>query len=283
MHAAGTARVGRARTVAVATGEAPAQHADQQPEQYHQPRQQSAVDQRHGPRRLGQHLAQRIQPVQPGAQIVPGTFLRGRIAHHQPAMAGDVEQTAFGVRALYAVQRSLARQRMVARPGVLLDQVDETNRGATGELPRAGQRLGRTDPLYAPAAPCIDRDQRTLAVIEQVTRRAAGAGQAQTARRACAPRGRQRHTGRDAAIAGQRCQPRQVLAAGQLGIADVEHHHAADDPQQHEHAEGDAEPAVRQEQVALHAAQKSRVTAAYSARPSPGACSDCTPSYQTYS
>ena len=87
----------------------------------------------------------------------------------------------------------------------------------------------------------------------------------------------------DAAIGTQRLQARQVLLRRQLGVADEEHHHAADDPEQDEQAEPDTQPAVREIQIALHAAQKSRVTAAYSERPSPGACSVSAPSYQTYS
>jgi len=198
-------------------------------------------------------------------------------------MAGNVQQPTFGIVRLHAIQRSLAGQGVVARPGILLDLIEQAHLGAVRELPRAGQCLGSTDVLDPPAAARIDRQQRTVAVVQQIARRASGTRQTQTERRARVCAGGKRCARCDAAIGTQRLQARQVLLWRQLGVADEEHHHAADDPEQDKQAEPDTQPAVREIQIALHAAQKSRVTAAYSERPSPGACSVSAPSYQTYS
>jgi hypothetical protein len=92
------------------------------------------------------------------------------IAHHQPAVAGDVEQVPFGIVRLDPIQRPLAGQRMVARPGIFFDLIEQAHFSPLGELPRAGQRLGRTDALDAPTAARIHRQQRSVAVVQQVAR-----------------------------------------------------------------------------------------------------------------
>ncbi len=283
VHAAGAGRVGRVRAVAVAPGEAPAQQADQHAQQRQYRAEQGAIDQQRRPGGLRHHLAQRIEPVQPGAQQVPGPLVRAGIAHHQPAVAGHVQQVPFSIVGLDPIQRSLAGQRMIARPGIFFDLIEQAHFSPLGELPRAGQGLGRADARDTLAAACVYRQQRPVAIVQQVARRAAGTGQAQAERGTRIATGSKRRTRRDAAARIQRCQSRQMLGRRQLGIADEEHHHAADDPGQDEQPQGDAQPAMREVQIALHAAQKSRVTAAYSARPSPGACKVSAPSYQTYS
>ena len=51
------------------------------------------------------------------------------IAHHQPAVAGDVEQVPFGIVGLDPIQRALAGQRMVARPGIFFDLIEQAHVG----------------------------------------------------------------------------------------------------------------------------------------------------------
>ena len=96
-----TARIGRARAAAVGLAEAPAEQADEDAEDGRQGRQQRQADHQVRPLPVEPAAAQRIEPVQPGAEPVPGALPAAGVAYHLAGLRGQVEQPALLVRGLH--------------------------------------------------------------------------------------------------------------------------------------------------------------------------------------
>ncbi len=136
-------------------------------------------------------------------------------------------------------------------PGVFLDPPLQLHRYFAAESTGRSQHPVRVHRQRSAVA----RRQRTRAsvgVIQQVGRQASYAGQPDAPRglSIAAGEGRpQRYAGLAAVQLGQ---VGQAFQRSQLGIADIQHDHAGDEPEHHQQAAADAQPAVPQVQVAFH-------------------------------
>ncbi|KAG1249297.1 hypothetical protein G6F68_013414 [Rhizopus microsporus] len=171
------------------------------------------------------------------------------IQHHLARVRGHVEVPRLGTAHLHPVQRPMRIQRARVRPAILIHTHCADERLPAGEL--RGRRF---------SLPCRHGQQRLACPRRPRTDVAAAAhhiGGFATQRG-------QRHGFRLGLYSvWQRRQPspidgitqhrqrRQALTGCQLWIADEQHHHAADEPQQHQQASSDAQPAMHQVGPAL--------------------------------
>ncbi len=251
----GEARVGRAPAAAVGLPEPPAHHPDHGAGGGH-----GNADQRQhvddvGPGAIKGIAPEHVQPVQPGAQVVPAALGARGIAHHLGRAAGDVEQRALGIVQLHAVQGAVDVQRARVAEGILIHRAQVVQaRAVPREGARAGQGLRLAGGAQHLAAGRIDGHGLAPPLGRgQVAGTAGAAGmQAQILERAVDAGRAQRLGGREqGGVAIERRQVAQPLGFGELGVAHVNHHHARDKPQRKEQAHGNAQPAVQQEQPAF--------------------------------
>ena len=256
------------RTPAAAVGarEAPAKDADHAACDHCGDTQQRQRIDDVRPVAVHQAAAQRVQPVQPRARVVPLALGACGIAHHLAGRAGDVEHRVVCIAQAHAVQRSVHVQRAGVGEGVFLQRAFVNGMGRTLRVGcSAGQCPWRVDGHEHGAGAGVDHHRGAARACVagrgglgrlgrgQIHRPpTAGHGQPQVAQRALQPGGGQglvglqRHGG-----AAQRRQVHQPLGGRELGIAHVHHHHAGDEPHGEEGAQQHAQPAVDQKQPAF--------------------------------
>ena len=186
-------------------------------------------------------VAQGINPVQPGAGHIPQPLAARRIEHHLARRRGQIQQGLRRIVQLHLVQGAVHIERARVGPAVFLNQA-QVVRSCTGHKGTGrGQRQSLAGGVDGPAAACIAQSQRTVVIAQAIHRHA---------------RHRRERDGagiclhqpiwRDAAAGSlQYRHIAQTLPRRQLGIADKQHHHAADKPGQHQQAGGDPGPAVQ--------------------------------------
>ncbi len=197
-------------------------------------------------------LAQRrdVDPVDDGANPVPGALAAYRVAHQFAGAARDVHHAANVIVGRDAQQR-LVHAHRAERP---LVHVDGFERQRT-RIRRRAARTARRDLLVDHEHCAIVGPHRVPgAVMAKMPGRAARhrvqahrIGHALQCR--LAPRRIRAHLDPRRI---ERRKPRAALRLGQLGIRDIHHHDARAKPQQHQQADTDPKPAMPQVQLALH-------------------------------
>lgn len=237
------------RTGAVAPTETPAPHAHHDAADRRQRAQRGQHDHHPRPHRIHRLHAQEVQPVQPGAHIVPALLHMRCVQHHFTGTRGHIQVARLCTAHLDAIQRPMHIQRARMRPAVLVHARRTHERLAAGEL--CSGCFG---------ALCRHRQQRlagvrrpgthVAAIAHHIRRLATQRGQCHAFRLGLHS-GRQYRQPLQIADPTQLRQCRQPLTGRQLRVADEQHHHAADEPQQHQQASADAQPAVHQVGPAL--------------------------------
>ncbi|CAB3717609.1 hypothetical protein LMG1231_03573 [Achromobacter denitrificans] len=253
--------IGRAAAAGVGTREAPAQDPDHgaRQRQHHAGHRQPHHDV--VPPAIQRIAAKRIQPVDPGARVVPAALQARGVQHHHARGGRDVEPRARGVVQVHAVQRPVGAERARMGEDVLVHlaliarAILSAGPGLGGR--QRGRGIGGGQEGAARGVHHPGRPPRLAG--HQIDRRAAAGGdQAQSGGVFRARRGqrlRRRH--RDGRRV-QRRQVRQPFLGRELGIAHVHHHHAGDEPHGEEQAQHDARPAVDQVQPPLGARRQRR-------------------------
>ncbi|CAB5517250.1 hypothetical protein LMG26857_06337 [Achromobacter anxifer] len=253
--------VGRAAAAGVGPRKAPAQDADDGAGQRQQHAGHGQPDHDVVPPAVQRIAAERIQPVDPGAQVVPAALGARGIQHHHAGGRRDVQPGACGVVQVHPVQRPVRGQRAGMGKGVLVHRALVTGGVLTAAPGMRGRQRGRGvgggQQDAAGGVHHLGRAARRAG--HQIHRRAAaGGGQRHAGGVRGAGRGqrlRRRH-GDGRGI--QRRQMRQPFLRRELGIAHVHHHHAGNEPHGEEQAQHDARPAVDQIQPALGAGGQRR-------------------------
>ena len=114
--AQGAGREGRAGAATVGVGEAPADDAGQEAAEGGHGTDDGEPDDQIGP--VDGRVAEEVEPVQPGAQVVEAPFQPWGVAHHFAGGAGDVEQCLVGVGQQHLVQRPVQIHGRAVRVGV---------------------------------------------------------------------------------------------------------------------------------------------------------------------
>ena len=115
--AQGAGREGRAGTAAVGAGEAPADDAGQEAAEGGHGADDGEPDDQIGP--VDGRVAEQVEPVQPGAQVVEAPFQAWGVTHHFAGGTGDVEQRLLGIGQQHLVQRPVQIHGGAVRVGVL--------------------------------------------------------------------------------------------------------------------------------------------------------------------
>ncbi|CUJ52449.1 Uncharacterised protein [Achromobacter xylosoxidans] len=249
--------VGRTAAAGVRAREAPAQDADHRAGQRQGHAGHRQPDDDVVPPRIEGVAAERIQPVDPGARVVPQPFAAGGVQHHLAGGGRDVQPRARRIVHVDAVQGPVRVERAGMGVDVLV-HLALVVRGVAAVEPGRGAGAGDGG---------IGARQQCAAGGIYHLGRAAAAGRHQVDRRAAAQRGQAQARHVAGAGGGQglrrrggnarrieRRDVRHAFERGELGIAHVHHHHARNEPHGEEQAQHDAGPAVREVQPALGAA-----------------------------
>ncbi|MNT01995.1 hypothetical protein D3C72_1364820 [compost metagenome] len=187
--------------------------------------------------------------MQPRAHIVPSLLQTRCIQHHFAGARGHVDITRLCATHADAVQRPMRIKAARMRPAILVQRCGTNESRPTGEL-----RGGDFGQLRRYRRQCLPGKRRPRAHVRPGAHHVGGLA---TQRRQHEPLRLLSHRigkcGKclPAARIGQCGQRGQALSRRQLRVTDEQHHHAADEPQQHQQAPTDAQPTVHQVGPAL--------------------------------
>ncbi len=187
--------------------------------------------------------------MQPGAHIVPALLHMRGVQHHFAGTRGHIQVARLRAAHLHPIQRPMRVQCTRMRPTILI-HARCTHEGLAARELRGG----------CFGALCRHRQQglaghgrpgaHVAATAHHIRRLATQRGQCHSVRLGLHG-GRQYRQPLQVAGLTQQRQRRQPLAGRQLRVTNEQHHHAADEPQQHQQASADAQPTMHQVGPAL--------------------------------